>query len=280
MMSKFFLKLIRTLQRIKFWLLVILLLLLSQLLLLSVPLLLMLVQPRPELCDTVPVPCPPVRALRILLCPCPNHPYQCLPNRLHHYSLFFPLPITQLHPFLLPFHPTSPLEDPTDFSSFLARFHHHLIFSNSPLPSFKCTHNLHDLLVCGIFPSSIPPHLEPSLILDLIVTPACSPPTPLSSLDLNSMCTSHSLIYCIRCSLCDNLYIVQTGQQLVDQFTKHLHGVQLQPNTPIAHHFHMTNHSTSNTSVFGLALHHRSTHSRLHLEQRYISVYKLKPLLD
>uniref|UniRef100_A0A0L8FN69 GIY-YIG domain-containing protein n=1 Tax=Octopus bimaculoides TaxID=37653 RepID=A0A0L8FN69_OCTBM len=74
----------------------------------------------------------------------------------------------------------------------------------------------------------------------------------------------------IKCTLCNQLYVGQTGRRLANRFTEHLRDVRLGSDSPVGRYFQLANHSPSNISVFGLALHHGSTPSRLHLEQRYI----------
>ena len=59
-------------------------------------------------------------------------------------------------------------------------------------------------------------------------------------------CTSANVIYCITCTLCNKLYIGETGRRLGDRFREHLRDVEKNDkdaSKPVARHFNLPNHS-------------------------------------
>ena len=86
-------------------------------------------------------------------------------------------------------------------------------------------------------------------------------------------CTSANVIYCITCTLCNKLYIGETGRRLGDRFREHLRDVEKNDkdaSKPVARHFNLPNHSKKHMAVCGLSLHLGTTESRKNLEQKFI----------
>ena len=86
-------------------------------------------------------------------------------------------------------------------------------------------------------------------------------------------CTSANVIYCITCTLCNKLYIGETGRRLGDRFREHLRDVEKNDkdaSKPVARHFNLPNHSKRHMAICGLSLHLGTTESRKNLEQKFI----------
>ena len=86
-------------------------------------------------------------------------------------------------------------------------------------------------------------------------------------------CTSANVIYCITCTLCNKLYIGETGRRLGDRFCEHLRDVEKNDkdaSKPVARHFNLPNHSKKHMAICGLSLHLGTTESRKNLEQKFI----------
>ena len=86
-------------------------------------------------------------------------------------------------------------------------------------------------------------------------------------------CTSANVIYCITCTLCNKLYIGETGRRLGDRFREHLRDVEKNDkdaSKPVARHFNLPNHSKKHMAICGLSLHLGTTESRKNLEQKFI----------
>ena len=80
-------------------------------------------------------------------------------------------------------------------------------------------------------------------------------------------------IYCITCTLCNKLYIGETGRRLGDRFREHLRDVEKNDkdaSKPVARHFNLPNHSKKHMAICGLSLHLGTTESRKNLEQKFI----------
>ena len=85
--------------------------------------------------------------------------------------------------------------------------------------------------------------------------------------------TSRNVIYCIRCTACNQLYIGETGRRLGDRFREHLLDVKNNSqdfSKPVARHFNQPGHSNNNMNIFGLSLHQGNTESSKCTEQRLI----------
>ena len=86
-------------------------------------------------------------------------------------------------------------------------------------------------------------------------------------------CISTNLIYCITCTLCKNIYIVETGCRLGDHFCEHLRDVKINDkdaSKPVARHFNLLNHSQKHMALCGLSLHLGNTESCKNIEQKFI----------
>ena len=88
-------------------------------------------------------------------------------------------------------------------------------------------------------------------------------------------CTSANVIYCITCTLCNKLYIGETGRRLGDRFREHHRDVKKNDrdaSKPVARHFNLHNHSKQPMAICGarLSLHQGATESRNNLEQKFI----------
>ena len=87
-------------------------------------------------------------------------------------------------------------------------------------------------------------------------------------------CTPANAIYCITCTLCNKLYIGETGRRVGgDRFREHLRDVEKNDkdaSKPVARHFNLPNHSKKHMAICGLSLHLGTTESRKNLEQRFI----------
>ena len=81
------------------------------------------------------------------------------------------------------------------------------------------------------------------------------------------------VIYCITCTLCNKLYIGETGRRLDDRFREHLRDVEKNDkdaSKPVARHFNLPNHSKKHMAICGLSLHLGTTESRKNLEQKFM----------
>ena len=104
------------------------------------------------------------------------------------------------------------------------------IFPNPPFVSFKRNRNLRNSLVRL---SSLPSNLEPGTFTALVkfatkVCPFINSEThiqgPKGPYQVNDHfdCTTSNIIYCITCTLCNKLYIGESGRKLGDRFREHL----------------------------------------------------------
>ena len=85
-------------------------------------------------------------------------------------------------------------------------------------------------------------------------------------------CTSANVIYCITCTLCNKLYIGETGRRLGDRFHERLRDVEKNDkdaSKPVARHFNLPNHSKKHMAICGLSLHLGTMESRKNLEQKF-----------
>ena len=75
------------------------------------------------------------------------------------------------------------------------------------------------------------------------------------------------------CTLCNKLYIGETGRRLGDRFREHLRDVEKNDkdaSKPVARHFNLPNHSKKHMAICGLSLHLGTTESRKNLELKFI----------
>ena len=84
---------------------------------------------------------------------------------------------------------------------------------------------------------------------------------------------SANVVYCITCTLCNKLYIGETGRRLGDRFREHLRDVEKNDkdaSKPVACHFNLPNHSKKHMAICGLSLHQGTTESRKNLKQKFV----------
>ena len=153
------------------------------------------------------------------------------------------------------------------------------IFSQPPLISFKRDKNVSNFLVR----SALKTHEQPGTFkcarsrcktcLFIVNTSKISGPKRSVKITDRSTCTSANVIYCITCTLCNKLYIGETGRRLGDRFREHLRDVEKNDkdaSKPVARHFNLPNHSKKHMAICGLSLHLGTTESRKNLEQKFI----------
>ena len=154
-----------------------------------------------------------------------------------------------------------------------------IIFEKPPLVSFKRDKSLRNSLVKG----SLSTELEPGTFKCsrkrcntcpfITNTVSISGPNNSTQITDHFDCTSRNVIYCIRCTACNQLYIGETGRRLGDRFREHLLDVKNNSqdvSKPVARHFNQPGHSHNNMKIFGLSLHQGNTESRKCTEQRLI----------
>ena len=150
------------------------------------------------------------------------------------------------------------------------------IFPNSPLVSFKRDRNLRNSLVR----SSLPSNLEPG-------TFNCSRKVCNTCPFINSKthiqgakglyqvndhfdCTTSNIIYCITCTLCNKLYIGESGRKLGDRFREHLLDVKNEGSDlskPVTRHFNLPGHLHEHMEICGIYLHFGNTEWNLKKER-------------
>ena len=80
-------------------------------------------------------------------------------------------------------------------------------------------------------------------------------------------------IYCITCTLCNKLYIGESGRKLGDRFREHLLDVKNKGSDlskPMARHFNLPGHSHEHMEIYGTYLHLGNNETRKRKEQRLI----------
>ena len=85
--------------------------------------------------------------------------------------------------------------------------------------------------------------------------------------------TVKNIIYCITCTLCNKLYIGESGRKLGDRFREHLLDVKNKGSDlskPVARHFNLPGHSHENMEICGINLHFGNNETRKRKEQRLI----------
>ena len=153
------------------------------------------------------------------------------------------------------------------------------IFSQPPLISFKRDKNVGNFLVR----SGLKTYEQPGTFkcarsrcktcLFVVNTSKISGPKRSVKITDRFTCTSANVIYCITCTLCNKLYIGETGRRLGDRFREHLRDVEKNDkdaSKPVARHFNLPNHSKKHMAICGLSLHLGTTESRKNLEQKFI----------
>ena len=153
------------------------------------------------------------------------------------------------------------------------------IFPNLPLVSFKRDRNLRNSLVR----SSLPSNLEPGTFrCSRKVCNTCpfinskthiQGPNGLYQVNDHFGCATSNIIYCITCTLCNKLYIGESGRKLGDRFREHLLDVKSKGSDlskPVARHFNLPGHSHEHMEICGIYLHLGNNETRKRKEQRLI----------
>ena len=153
------------------------------------------------------------------------------------------------------------------------------IFSQPPLISFKRDKNVGNFLVRSALKTNEQPgtfkcaRSRCNTCRFIVNTSKISGPKRSVKITDRFTCTSANVIYCITCTLCNKLYIGETGRRLGDRFREHLRDVEKNDkdaSKPVDRHFNLPNHSKKHMAVCGLSLHLGTTESRKNLEQKFI----------
>ena len=145
------------------------------------------------------------------------------------------------------------------------------IFSQPPLISFKRDKNVGNFLVRSALKTNEQPgtfkcaRSRCKTCLFIVNTSKISGPKRSVKITDRFTCTSANVIYCITCTLCNKLYIGETGRRLGDRFREHLRDVEKNDkdaSKPVARHFNLPNHSKKHMAICGLSLHLGTTESR------------------
>ena len=154
------------------------------------------------------------------------------------------------------------------------------IFSQPPLISFKRDKNVGNFLVRSALKTNEQPgtfkcaRSRCKTCLFIVNTSKISGPKRSVKITERFTCTSANVIYCITCTLCNKLYIGETGRRLGDRFREHLRDVEKNDkdaSKPVARHFNLPNHSKTHMAICGLSLHLGTTESRKNLEQKFMA---------
>ena len=106
------------------------------------------------------------------------------------------------------------------------------IFSQPPLISFKRDKNVGNFLVRSALKTNEQPvtfkcaRSRCKTCLFIVNTSKISGPKRSVMITDRFTCTSANVIYCITCTLCNKLYIGETGRRLADRFREHLRDVE------------------------------------------------------
>ena len=64
-------------------------------------------------------------------------------------------------------------------------------------------------------------------------------------------CVTPNVIYCIQCTLCNQLYVGETGRRLGDRIRDHVRDIGTNDNTkPVSRHFNSANHNINHMSFW------------------------------
>ena len=153
------------------------------------------------------------------------------------------------------------------------------IFPNPPLVSFKRDRNLRNSLVRSSLSSNLEPGTFNCSRKVCNTCPFIKSKThirgPNGSYQVNDHfdCTTFNIIYCITCTLCNKLYIGESGRKLGDRFREHLLDVKNKGSDlskPVARHFNLPDHSHEHMEICGIYLHLGNNETRKRKEQRLI----------
>ena len=137
------------------------------------------------------------------------------------------------------------------------------IISQPPLISFKRDKNVGNFLVRSALKTNEQPgtfkcaRSRCKTCLFIVNTSKISGPKRSVKITDRFTCTSANVIYCITCTLCNKLYIGETGRRLGDRFREHLRDVEKNDkdaSKPVARHFNLPNHSKKHMAICGLSL--------------------------
>ena len=149
------------------------------------------------------------------------------------------------------------------------------IFSQPPLISFKREKNVSNFLVRSALKTNEQPGTFKSAHSRCKTCPFTLNISDISgskrSVKITDRftCTSANVIYCLTFTLCNKLYIGETGRRLGDRFREHLCDVEKNDkdaSKPVARHFYLPNHSKKHIAIRGISLHQGTTESRKNLE--------------
>ena len=167
-------------------------------------------------------------------------------------------------PFTFTYHPVNnPLKSIVrrNFNLLKSDSHTARIFDEPPLLSCKRARNLRSYLVKSTLPSDKEPGTFRCKRIRCNTCPFIASQTtvsgPKSSLNISDhfTCLSSNVIYCIRCRLCSQLYVGETGRRLGDRIREHINDIrQNSASKPVSRHFNLANHNVNHFSVFGLCL--------------------------
>ena len=153
------------------------------------------------------------------------------------------------------------------------------IFSQPPLILFKRDKNVGNFLIRSALKTNEQPgafkcaRSRCKTCPFLLNTSKISGPKRSVKITDRFMCTSANIIYCITCTLCNKLYIGETGRRPDDQFREHLRDVEendKDASKPVARRFNLHSHSKQHMAICGLCLHQGATESRKNLKQKFI----------
>jgi hypothetical protein len=156
------------------------------------------------------------------------------------------------------------------------------IFTSKPLCAYRKDQSLRDQLVRSSnheqqLPASTTPchRSRCNTCAHVFSTDTITGPKGTITIKGSHTCTTTNVVYCIKCSRCNLLYIGETKRRLADRFTEHLRSIRLhQPGLPIANHFQ--NHRKEDISVTIVSKCSGNDQERKLVEQRII--YKLGTL--
>ena len=125
------------------------------------------------------------------------------------------------------------------------------IFSQPPLISFKRDKNVGNFLVRSALKTNEQPgtfkcaRSRCKTCPFILNTSKISGPKRSVKITDRFTCTSANVMYCITCTLCNKLYIGETGRRLGHRFREHLRDVEKNDkdaSKPVARHFNLHNH--------------------------------------
>ena len=191
-------------------------------------------------------------------------------------------------PFAYTFHPTNnPLKSIVrrNFNLLESDTRTAQIFDEPPLFSCKRARNLRSFLVKSTLPSDKEPgtfrcgRSRCNTCAFICSQTSVSGPKSSHKITDHFTCLSTNVIYCIRCKLCNQLYVGETGRRLGDRIREHLNDIRNNSaSKPVSRHFNSANHSIQHFSLFGLCLVTGDNDNRKYKEMRLIhSLGTLQP---